>query len=144
MGINPIALADADMTGYHYYYNKNFQSTFTLKYEVPFVQGLSIQGQLGYDYNHNKHKGLRKKFSTYTYAIETDEYMENEYNNPSMIQVNNNEASRLDMQAQISYNRLFNDTHNVSATLVYERRQEKSDWSNIERKFDLLTYDEVD
>ena len=44
MGINPIALADADMTGYHYYYNKNFQSTFTLKYEVPFVQGLSIQG----------------------------------------------------------------------------------------------------
>lgn len=48
-----------------------------------------------------------------------------------MIQVNNNEASRLDMQAQISYNRLFNDTHNVSATLVYERRQEKSDWSNI-------------
>ena len=35
MGINPIALADADMTGYHYYYNKNFQSTFTLKYEVP-------------------------------------------------------------------------------------------------------------
>ncbi|BDW76653.1 hypothetical protein BFINE_24480 [Bacteroides finegoldii DSM 17565] len=144
MGINPIALADADMTGYHYYYNKNFQSTFTLKYEVPFVQGLSIQGQLGYDYNHNKHKGLRKKFSTYTYAIETDEYIENEYNNPSMIQVNNNEASRLDMQAQISYNRLFNDTHNVSATLVYERRQEKSDWSNIERKFDLLTYDEVD
>lgn len=144
MGINPIALADADMTGYHYYYNRNFQSTFTLKYEVPFVQGLSIQGQLGYDYNHNKHKGLRKKFSTYTYAIETDEYIENEYNNPSMIQVNNNEASRLDMQAQISYNRLFNDTHNVSATLVYERRQEKSDWSNIERKFDLLTYDEVD
>ena len=144
MGINPIALADADMTGYHYYYNKNFQSTFTLKYEVPFVQGLFVQGQLGYDYNHNKHKGLRKKFSTYTYAIETDEYIENEYNNPSMIQVNNNEASRLDMQAQISYNRLFNDTHNVSATLVYERRQEKSDWSNIERKFDLLTYDEVD
>ncbi len=54
---------------------------------------------------------MRKKFSTYTYAIETDEYIENEYNNPSMIQVNNNEASRLDMQAQISYNRLFNDTH---------------------------------
>ena len=71
MGINPIALADADMTGYHYYYNKNFQSTFTLKYEVPFVQGLSIQGQLGYYYNHNKHKGLRKKFSTYTWRMNT-------------------------------------------------------------------------
>ena len=67
--IDRIIKNSACIDSYHYYYNKNFQSTFTLKYEVPFVQGLSIQGQLGYDYNHNKHKGLRKKFSTKSLSL---------------------------------------------------------------------------
>lgn len=144
MGFNPIALADSDLTGYHTYHNKNFQSTFSLKYDLPFVQGLSIKGQLGYDYNQQKHKGIRKKYSTYTYSADNDEYMENVYNNPSLIQVGNNEANRLDLQAQINYARTFNTIHNVSGTLVYERKQEKNDWSNIERKYDLYTYDEID
>lgn len=143
-GINPIALADADIAGYHNNQNKNLQSTFRLKYEVPFVQGLSLQGQIGYDYNHSKHKGVGKELYTYTYDAENEEYVANQYRSPSLIQVNNDEATRLDMQAQITYSRLFNESHNINATLVYERRQEKSDWSSIERKFDLLTFDEID
>lgn len=143
MGFNPIALADSEISGYHTYENKNFQSTFSLTYDIPFLKGLSVRGQLGYDYNQQKHKGVRKKYSTYSYSSDNDEYIESVYNDPSLLQVGNREATRLDLQTQINYSQTFNGVHNVGATFVFERKQEKNDWSNIERKYDLYTFDEI-
>lgn len=141
---NPAAMTDADYTGSAKETNQNIQTQFTLEYKLPFIEGLKVKGSLVYDYNDYKYKASRLGFKTYTYGEYTGEYSAVEANYPALVQDNRKEANRLDLQFQSSYNRTFNQSHNLGATYVFERREERSNWMNGERKFDFYTIGELD
>lgn len=141
---NPMAMIDADYTGSARETNKNIQTQFVLEYNLPFVEGLKVKGSLVYDYNDYKYKASRLGFKTYTYGEYTGEYSAVDANFPALVQDNRREANRIDLQFQTSYNRSFNQIHNVGATYVFERREEKANWMNGERKFDFYTIGELD
>lgn len=141
---NPMAMIDADYTGSAKETNKNIQTQFTLEYNVPFVEGLRLKGAFVYDYNDYKYKGSRLGFKTYTYGEYTGEYSAIEANYPALVQDNRREANRMDIQLQGSYNKTFNKSHNLGATYVFERREERATWMNGERKFDFYTIGELD
>lgn len=141
---NPVAMIDADYTGYAKESNKNLQTQFVLEYNVPFVSGLKMKGSFVYDYNDYKYKALRLAFKTYTYGDYTGEYTAIEANTPSLLQNTRKEANRVDLQFQVTYNRNFNQAHNIGATYVVEKRVERADWMSGERKYDFYTVDELD
>lgn len=141
---NPMAMIDADYTGSAKETNKNVQTQFILEYKLPFVEGLKVKGSLVYDYNDYKYKASRLAFKTYTYGEYTGEYTAVEANSPSLIQDNRRESNRIDLQFQANYNRTFNDVHNLGATYVFERREERGNWLNAERKFYFYSVGEMD
>lgn len=57
-----MALSDSETTGDITNTNRNIQSQFILEYDVPFVKGLTVKGTLGYDYNSQREKTIRKSF----------------------------------------------------------------------------------
>jgi len=142
--INPMTLVDKDYTGGRLEKNKNIQTTFQLDYKVPFVEGLSLKGMLGYDFNNANNKGIRKAFATYTYNEFTGEYTENVSNGPSLVENYRNDFERLNLQGQVNYDRVFNNKHHVTAMYVYEQRQMSSNWMGGNRKFDYFSLGEID
>jgi TonB-linked SusC/RagA family outer membrane protein len=141
---NPMAIIDADHTGNAEETNKNIQTQFILEYSVPFVEGLKIKGSFAYDYNDYKYKASRIGFKTYTYGEYTGAYSAVDANFPSLVQDNRTEANRIDLQFQGSYNRTFHQSHNIGATYVFEKREERGSRMNGERKFDFYTIGELD
>lgn len=141
---NPAAMIDKDYTGSAQDKNKNIQTQFALEYSLPFLDGLKVKGTLVYDYNDYKFKGIRKAFDTYTYGKYTGIYSASTANTPSLAQDNRRENNRLDLQFQTNYNTKIGESHNIGATYVFERREEKSNWLNGERKYDFFSEPELD
>ncbi|SHE32642.1 TonB-linked outer membrane protein, SusC/RagA family [Mariniphaga anaerophila] len=141
---NPAALADRDIAGSRELTNKNIQSVFSLVYNVPYLEGLSVKGQLAYDFDNQVDKGVRRAYNAYTYNILKNEYSPVSYHTPSLIQRGHINADRLNYMAQATYDHTFSEDHQVKATFVFEGRQNKRDWLNVDRKSSFLTIDEID
>jgi TonB-linked SusC/RagA family outer membrane protein len=143
---NPLALSERDLTGYNEGTTRNFQSSFTLTYTVPFVKGLSVKGVASYDANNYQGKGLYKPYKLYIY----DEDEEDPYvpvpqragtGNIGNYNSNNNAMT---LQGYIMYERKFLQHHNVAATLVVEQNQWNDRWSNLTRYYSgFYTKDQI-
>lgn len=146
-GANPIASSDLDVSGSDIQKIKHIQTLFALNYKVPYIDGLKARVQMGYDYKASNVRVLRKSFESYTHAVDPvtgdDVYNSVKRNDPSFLQITNDDLDRLDIQTQLHYQRLFNKTHNVGATFIFERKQEHNNITNALRYYDLYTIDDL-
>ncbi len=136
---NPIAFADADISGYSNFTRRNFQGTGMLEYEVPFVQGLKAKLMYSYDYWVNRQKNFRKKFALYTYDPEKDMYNAKYANNPSSLFQNCWEAQSSDLQFFMNYERTFG-VHSVKGMLGVQQTITSGDnfWASRDFSMDAL------
>ncbi len=141
--LNPLAMSERDVSGYNERVNRNFQSSITLTYEVPFVEGLSIKGLYSYDNNSYLAKSLTKSYKLYTYDEASDQYNGVDQFSPTRISNTFNDFSQLNFQTQIFYKRNFKETHDVSGMLVYEQNETdlRSAW--LQREYDFYTNDQI-
>ncbi len=144
-GLNPVALMDRNLTGYNEDVTRSFQSTLSLTYQVPFVEGLSLRGLAAYDGNNFQGKNLFKAYPLYTYNGQTDTYTEvtqrqgsaNLYNGQS-------NSSRLTFQGQVNYERTFAGKHHVSALALVEQQEWWERYTNLQRFYgDFYTIDQI-
>ena len=63
--VNPVAMMDKDLVGENSYQSKWLQSSASLTYTIPQVEGLSVKGLYSYDYTMNDDKEYTKAFSLY-------------------------------------------------------------------------------
>ena len=63
--LNPVAMMDKDLVGENNYQSKWFQSSASLTYHAPFLEGLSLKGLYSYDYIMNDNKEYSKSYSLY-------------------------------------------------------------------------------
>jgi len=141
---NPVAMSERDITGFNENVNKNFQSTIVLTYDVPFVDGLVLTGRYSYDSNTSMRKSLSKSYKLYDYDAETDKYTGYTQHSPTRISNNWADYNLLNYQTQISYDKSFNNVHNVSATVVYEQQKTFERWAWLQREYDFFTNDQID
>ncbi|MCD6355357.1 MAG: TonB-dependent receptor, partial [Prolixibacteraceae bacterium] len=141
---NPIAMSERDISGFNENVNKNFQSTIVLTYNVPFVEGLILTGRYSYDSNNSMVKSLGKSYKLYDYDAETEKYTGYTQHSPTRISNNWSDYNLLNYQTQISYNKSFNNVHNVSATVVYEQQRTFERWAWLKREYDFFTNDQID
>lgn len=119
--MNVGALLDPASSGISKNLSRSFNNTIDLKYDAPFLKGLSFQATGAYDYNASKSQSLTLQYDTYDYK--TDTYaatlrVENEY---SELWTDN---QRLYGRIQANFNRQFGK-HNVGATLAAELTRNK-------------------
>jgi len=141
---NPVAISDPNISGYTQDVNKQFQSAVTLTYTVPKVPGLSLKGLASYDSNNFLNKSLSKSYKLYSYDANEDVYNAALLRHPTSLGNGYNDMNRVNIQAQVNYNRLFDEKHNVGGTLVYEERHGWSRSSGLSREFQFFTNDQID
>src|SRR5690606_25962713 len=74
LGVTPLAASQRDLTGFNESENRNLQSSFELRYTVPFIKNLILTGTGSYDQVNYLNKNLYKGFYTYTYNAENNTY----------------------------------------------------------------------
>jgi TonB-linked SusC/RagA family outer membrane protein len=124
---NPVALIDQNASGYNYQNSRNFQSTFTLDYQIPFVEGLSAKALFAYDNSYFMNKHFTKAFSEYDYDSAAGiQVPDAGFNGPSNLHQSFGEGIRNDLQFQLNYSKSFGK-HNLSILALYEELYNQSD-----------------
>lgn len=117
---NPLALADRDITGYSEDRTQSLQSSFSLKYTAPFLEGLSFKGVFSYDLNNFQNKNLNKPYSLYNYDSIADRYVPVKYRDGSGSMSQRARLNQyLTFQGYVNFDRKFGK-HKVGTVLVYE------------------------
>ncbi len=134
---NPLAFAERDVTGYSEDRTQSLQSSFSLEYKVPFVEGLSVKTLISYDLNNFQNKNLAKPYFLYNHVDSTDTYNRVKYRDGSG---NISQRSRvnqyLTFQTYINYERKFGSKHSLNTVLVYEDNRRNREDFRVTRFYD--------
>lgn len=124
-GYNPLALMSRDYSGYTKDRSRKWNINLSGIYKVPFVEGLSLKGVLGYDTNDNLKKSWNKALVTYKKTnegyepiISKDGYTKTRYG------LDDSSGSKLTLQGYIDYAKSITN-HNMNFSLVYEETRER-------------------
>ena len=136
-GTNPVALMNSDLTGYKKFTNRWFQSSIMLTYKFPFLKGLDFKALYSYDYKTSDNKYYQKKYSQYAYNEANNSYTEFINQSPSTLRREYYSYPQDLERLTLNYNRNFNNTHNVTALLLYEQSSSSGDNFYAQRELAL-------
>lgn len=140
-GKNPEGLMDPDIAGYIRTRNLSYSANAELRWNVSFIEGLTLSAIGSFDGYHNNWSQLTKSYALYDY--ETDKFAN--YFNAS--QSYNNTISlnqKLYGRIQANWSRSFSG-HNINATAVAEMTGSRYDTLNGSRQYsDIFTNDILD
>ena len=118
--MNPVALLDADYSGYYKIDNKAFNNNLEVTYDAPFLKGLRITANGAFDFERNKWSILIKRFPLYTYDPETGtDFVSGWFREETQYAENWSDRQRMYGRIQALYDNHFGK-HNVSAMLGAE------------------------
>lgn len=126
-GDNPVAMMDADLTGYKKYNNKWFQSSANFSYDVPYIQGLTLKGLFSYDYDVSDNRLYQKAYNEYTYDQASDSYIPKAVQGTNTFRREFYSDQSLLYQFSLNYVHTFNLDHNVNALLLWEGSKRQGD-----------------
>ncbi len=125
-GDNPLAFMDSDVAGFKTYNKKWFQSSASLKYDIPGVKGLSLKGLFNYDYYVSSANLFQKEYNEYRYDEASKTYTKYTRQSPSSIRRESYFRTSTLAQASLNYNNTFGN-HSVSGLLLGEAQRRTSD-----------------
>ncbi|MDR1153157.1 MAG: TonB-dependent receptor [Bacteroidales bacterium] len=135
-GDNVYAWTRSDLMGYRRYSNKWIETSASLKYDIPGVEGLSIRGLFNYNYRMSDNGYYKKTYTLYSYESSTDTYKEHSMNSPMTMQKQSYTKMQWLSQFILNYNRNFG-VHGVGGTLVWETQKRDGDNFNAQRNLPL-------
>jgi TonB-linked SusC/RagA family outer membrane protein len=143
-GVNHAITLHPDLTGYNRESNKLFNGQFSLKYDVPFIEGLSAKALFSYLGNLREGKDFLKEHNLYTYDRSTDTYaVSYTANSPSSLTRRDDIGEQNFLQFRLDYNRTFAQRHTISAFVAYEQREDRSNYLSAYRQFDIDALDQI-
>lgn len=134
---NVLPLIDSDISGYKKSMKKWFQSTFDLKWDIPFIDGLSLKGVYSYNYNLIDFTKFKKEYSLYTYDAAKDIYNAITKNSPQQIRREMGAENQSLWNISVNYNRTIAENHNINALLLIEQTIRNSDSFYAQRNLSL-------
>ncbi|MDR1454174.1 MAG: TonB-dependent receptor [Tannerella sp.] len=137
-GNNHAIMLDPELTGTNREKYKLFNGQFSLKYDVPFVEGLSAKLLFSYLGNLKETRNFSKAYNLYSYNRATDTYaITQTRNSPSSLTRRDDIEEQNFLQFRVDYNRTFAQKHTVSVFAAYEQREDLKDWVSAYREFDI-------
>lgn len=120
--LNPMALADKNSSGYTKIASNHLNVDFSLEYKLPFLEGLSLKGTLGYTQVNTRDKDWKMNIVYRGYRAETDEYYEStsaSNTNKANLTLKDGKSYNITGQGFINYLNSFGD-HNLNSGLIFE------------------------
>lgn len=136
-GENPLAMIDADVSGYKQFKNKWFQSSMSLSYDIPRVEGLVAKAMFSYDYQAADNKQYQKEYNLYDYNAATGNYDPKTRQSPSTFRREYYTKEATLYQLSLNYKRTFNNDHNFSALALLEGSKRLGDNFFAQRELSL-------
>ena len=130
---NTVAMMTSDISGYHLYNQKYFQSSASLEYDfstlTDVLKGLSAKALLGYDFKYNQDESFRKEYYQYAWDEKTQSYDSQVYNESTPNNLTRASYNQQQTLAQfiINYDRTFAEKHKVGALVGYEMQKHDAD-----------------
>lgn len=125
-GDNPISFMDADVDGFKKYNKKFFQSSASLKYDIPGVKGLSMKGLFSYDYFVSSANLFQKEYNQYRFDDASQTYIKFTRQSPNRIRRESYFKTQTLAQASLNYDGKFNK-HTVNGLVLWEAQKRKGD-----------------
>ncbi len=140
---NPVHVSDSDNSGNEDRMRREFNSSLSITWEVPWVKGLIAKAMMAYDYKNTEYKTWRKDLTEYTYDAATDTYTGKDvYTAHLESQLEN--YVKPTYQFSLNYNNTFAKVHNVGAMMVWEMYDDKTSYVTGERDFAIGLIPDLD
>ena len=117
VGRNGNPMESARSGGYYRDRRNVFQSLFSITQKLPFLNGLSVKGQVAIDKYYRTQNRWSTPFPTYSLNATTGEYVKSQSGTPALGK-NFEENQNITAEAHLNYARTFGN-HNVSGLLLY-------------------------
>lgn len=141
---HPLAITNADLSGYNDRNTKTFNGSFALNYKVPTVQGLKLRALFAYDNDHSISKLWLKAFNVYNYDTQSEVYsVAGTRNAPSNLTESYSENTATTAQLSVEYENTFKSDHHVKGLLLGEERKYNGLGFNGHREFSLDAVDQL-
>ncbi|PXX21839.1 TonB-dependent receptor [Arenibacter sp. ARW7G5Y1] len=123
----PLIKTNRDLSGYNDSDRKYNTAALTLKYNTPFVEGLSFKVRGNYVGDETYGKKWTKPYSTYNYDRLNDNYTVAATGGIYSLTESNSRSRQLTLQGFLEYENSFLD-HNIKGLIVSEVIDNKSNW----------------
>lgn len=141
---NTLVLMDRNKTGYDDNTEKEFNGIFSLRYDIPKVEGLFAKAYYAYNNKIIDDKNYNRKYNLYSYNTDKNTYdVGFTGNTPSNLNVSNVNEVNTVFQLSLNYNRRFADVHNVSGLFLFEAQEGASNRMSAYRQFLIDGVDEL-
>lgn len=134
---HPGAISNSDISGFRQINNKIFQSSFSLDYAVPGVEGLTARGLFSYDLAVVDRTDYQKMFQEYEYNAANDLYTPINYQSPNQVtRTYGNNPSQL-FQLSLNYKKAFAEKHFIDFLGLFEQSSSSGDGFFAQRQLSL-------
>lgn len=113
-------IGEALYSGYNNTGGMFAESTIGMKYDLPFVKGLSFKFDFSYDYSNHKQKKFKDSYLLNYYTIEEGLTQTIESESLLTLYEQNEQRTRQTIQTGLNYNRSFG-LHSLSGVLIFEQ-----------------------
>jgi len=141
---NPVHTSYIDDTGYERRLRRQFVSSATLNWRLPWVDGLSAKAMLAYDYNNSEWKTWIKELSEYTYDAASDTYNEKILRSLGGLESKMENYYKPTQQYSLNYNRTFGSNHDVSGLVLWEMYHDRVTSIFGGRQYTIGLIDDID
>lgn len=127
---NALIKSSNEYSGYRKTSNTQIQVTASLRWDIPFVKGLSAKALVAYDPKFHKSKLFNKQYKTYQYDKNTNAYSVASTSAMSSVTEWRSDMATPTTQLSLNYENKFLNKHSVKALMLLETRKwETSDQS---------------
>lgn len=120
---NPLYVTSTKLGGYNDSRNYQFRANGSVSYDFKYIKGLTAKMAINYNYYGSAGKSFLRSHDFYLYDAENDQYtFAASSTEPTSLRHNSGVNSDLTQQYSLTYNKIFNQIHNLSAMFVYELR----------------------
>lgn len=117
---NPAHVSSIDNGGYENRMRRELNSSISLTWKLPWVQGLIAKATIAYDYTNTEWKAWQKAVSEYTYDAVNDEYIKKDVFKTASLESKIQNYYKPTYQYSLNYNQTFGKKHDIGALLLWE------------------------
>ena len=139
---NPVQMSNINNIGYSLRNRRVFNGAVNIEWNIPWIKGLKAKALLSYDYTNIKNKNWYKEYYAYKYNEESDSYTVTAKHVISELTKQQNEDTKTNSQISLNYHNTFGN-HDITGLLLWEAYNDKGDWFNAYRQFDISAIDQI-
>lgn len=141
---NPIHASYSANAGYENRSRREFNSSVTFSWNIPWVKGLLAKAMIGYDYRNTEWKNWRKELAEYSYDATNSEYIKKTIRDKASLESKIENYYKPTYQYSLNYNRTFAVKHDVGAMLLFEMNNDKTTWLSGNKEYGIGLIPDID